>query len=102
MAGQHLDYRAACFFNSLVWDNNWRLWGSSKNLTTIMRKGKPEKSGIDWELTELQTSVYSDYWEIWRKVFSNDEWDRKKYGWMGKRSQIKPLVADCSLCEKEI
>lgn len=93
---------AQLIFNSLVWNNEWRLWGSSKNLTTIMRNGKPIKTEIDWQLTELQTSKNADFKETWRKVISTDIWDIKKYGWQGKRSQIIPFVADNNQCIKSI
>ena len=93
---------AQLVFNSLVWDNNWRLWGSSKNLTIIMRNGKPEKTGIDWQLTELRTSKDVDYMAIWKKEIPIEEGDPEDYGWQGKHSQLKPFVADYSQPIKEI
>jgi hypothetical protein len=65
---------AQLVFNSLVWDNDWRLWGSSKKLTLIMRKKKseeiyddPEKTQIEWQRTELQTSRFSPFMTTWKK-----------------------------------
>ena len=54
-------------FNALVWDNDWRLWGSSKNLTEIMRKSDTNENEIEWQLTELQTSRFSPYMTTWKK-----------------------------------
>lgn len=63
---------AQLVFNALVWDNDWRLWGSSKNLTVIMRKcefeeTEFEETEIEWQRTELQTSRYSPYMTTWKK-----------------------------------
>jgi len=74
-------------FNALVWDNDWRLWGSSKNLTVIMRKKEPEKEfddpeeiEIEWQRTELQTSRFSPYMTTWKK----------------EGTDLQPEVIDCN------
>jgi hypothetical protein len=93
---------AQLVFNSLVWHNNWRLWGSSKNLTIIMRNRKIKETNIDWQLTELLTGKNSEYMDIWRKEIPMNDWEPEDYGWQGKLSQIKPFVADYSQPTKPI
>jgi hypothetical protein len=65
---------AQLVFNSRVWANDWRLWGSSKKLTIIMRKnqseeifGDSEETEIVWQRTELKTSCFSPYMTTWKK-----------------------------------
>lgn len=86
---------AQLVFNALVWANKWRLWGSSKKITKVM-SSQPRKSIVDWQLAEIKTSKYADYMDTWRKPLPIEEYDFHKYDWRGKRSQIKPLIADCS------
>jgi hypothetical protein len=85
---------AQLVFNALVWDNGWRLWDSSKGIKEIMKIGQPEKSKIDWQLSEMKTTRYGDYTESWRRPLEVGEYDFHNYDWRGKRSKIEALVPD--------
>lgn len=62
---------AQLVFNALVWKNGWRLWGSTRDITEIMKRHAPEKTEIDWQLTEMKSGRYADHCAIWRKDGTN-------------------------------
>ena len=40
-------------FNAIARENKYRLWGSSRNLTTIMKRPLKEFEEIEWYIIEL-------------------------------------------------
>lgn len=52
-------------FNALAWKNHWRLWGSTKDLTQIMKQ-KPVNTGVTYYATEM-TQLNGDNYLIWMR-----------------------------------
>ena len=52
---------AQLVFNAVVKKNNWKLWGSTSDITEIMKRDAPPKTGIDWHKTEtLRPGIIPD------------------------------------------
>lgn len=58
---------AQLVFNALAWEHSWRLWGSSADITAVMKRPPKEPENVEWQTTEIRTSRFADHQVTWRK-----------------------------------